>query len=228
MAEISAAVTREPLAATPPAGKPPAPAPASPPPPAEAGAPPPAAPTPDEAAPRWLSAGESQVWRTFLNMKRVLERGLDRQLVSSSGLSDADYQLLVPLSEAPDQAMRARELCRNVDWERSRLSHQIRRMEQRGLLARHDCPTDARGTVIALTERGAEAIREAAPAHVEWVRDHFIDILTADELDALGSISARVLEAVLADAECDRDPEEDGAAGAKPGCDESGVEGPRA
>jgi DNA-binding MarR family transcriptional regulator len=182
------------------------------------------------AGARWLSEDESRAWRLFLVMKRVLERGLDRQLMASSGLSGADYQLLVPLSEAPDRAMRARDLGRLVDWERSRLSHQIRRMERRGLLARHDCATDARGTVIVLTEEGASAIREAAPAHVAWVRDHFIDVMSPEELALLGRLSERVLEAVVADGACDAESacdDDDGDAGEEcpeEACDEAGAQ----
>ena len=116
-----------------------------------------------------------------LAMRHALERAVDRQLTRESGLSAADYQLLVPLSEAPGTELRARDLGRDVDWERSRISHQIRRMEQRGLISRRDCPTDARGTVIALTEAGSAAIRDAAPSHVDWVRENFIDVLTPDE-----------------------------------------------
>ncbi|MGO9196299.1 MAG: MarR family winged helix-turn-helix transcriptional regulator [Acidimicrobiales bacterium] len=142
---------------------------------------------------RWLSEREACAWRGCLAMWHALERAVDRQLTRESGLSAADYQLLVPLSEAPGTELRARDLGRDVDWERSRISHQIRRMEQRGLISRRDCPTDARGTVIALTEAGSAAIRDAAPSHVDWVRENFIDVLTPDELDSLRGISERVL-----------------------------------
>ena len=148
---------------------------------------------------RWLSEGEARAWRAFLTMRRALDRGLDRQLTLASGLSIADYQLLVPLSEAPANELRARDLGRLVDWERSRLSHQIRRMEQRGLIARRDCPTDARGTIIVLTSAGATAIRGAAPSHVDWVRSHFIDLMSREELEMLETISERVLERLAAD-----------------------------
>lgn len=148
---------------------------------------------------RWLSEDEAMAWRTFLAMRRALDRGVDRQLMQSSGLSIADYQLLVPLSEVDGQAMRARDLGREVDWERSRLSHQIRRMEQRGLLERRECPTDARGTIIALTELGRETVREVAPSHVDWVREHFVDVLSQDELQLLRQISERIIAAVQDD-----------------------------
>jgi DNA-binding MarR family transcriptional regulator len=153
---------------------------------------------------RWLDERETRAWRGYLAMRRALERGVDRQLTQESGLSSADYQLLVPLSEAPECGLRARDLGRGVDWERSRLSHQIRRMEQRGLIARKECPTDARGTLIVLTPAGRSAIEAAAPAHVRWVRANFIDLLTSEELEALGSISERVVDRLneVGDVEC--------------------------
>src|SRR5579875_1704848 len=151
------------------------------------------APCASSEEPEWLSEDEACMWRAFLRMRRALDRGVDRHLTECSGLSIADYQLLVPLSEAPGMRLRARDLGREVDWERSRLSHQIRRMEQRGLLVRRECPTDARGTVISLTDRGAAAIRVAAPGHVEWVREHFIDLLEPHELEVLARVAERVL-----------------------------------
>jgi len=148
--------------------------------------------------PRWLSEEEAGAWRAFLAMRHALDRAIDRQLTQASGLSAADYQLLVPLSEAPAKELRARDLGRDVDWERSRLSHQIRRMEQRGLISRSECPTDARGTMIALTDAGAAAISDAAPPHVDWVRENFIGLLTPAELVTLREISERVLGRLVA------------------------------
>ncbi|MHB8245927.1 MAG: MarR family winged helix-turn-helix transcriptional regulator [Acidimicrobiales bacterium] len=145
---------------------------------------------------RWLTECEAKVWRSFLEMGWALDRGLDRQLTQASGLSITDYQLLVPLSESTGRQMRARDLGREVGWERSRLSHQIRRMEARGLIERRDCPTDARGTIIILTASGADAIVNAAPSHVAWVRAHFIDLLSSQELETLRKIAERVLASV--------------------------------
>lgn len=145
---------------------------------------------------RWLSEGEARTWRTFLTMGRALDRGIDRQLLRDAGLSGADYQLLVPLSEAEGNCLRARDLGRLVDWERSRLSHQIARMEQRGLIERRDCPTDARGTIVHLTDSGRTAIEAAAPSHVGWVRSHFVDLLSREELETLLSVSERVIESL--------------------------------
>jgi DNA-binding MarR family transcriptional regulator len=148
--------------------------------------------------PRWLNEREERMWRTYHGMRRQLDAAVERQL-AGRGLSMADYQLLMPLSEAPTGRLRARELRRLVDWDRSRLAHQMRRMEQRGLIAREDCPTDARGTVIRLTDTGLRAVEAAAPGHVETVRRYFVDLLSPEEIDSLTAIGERVLERLAAD-----------------------------
>ena len=150
----------------------------------------------ERTAVRWLTAEESVAWRGFLGAMRALERGADRQLAECSGLSLADYQLLVPLSECDERAMRARDLGRHVNWERSRISHQLRRMEERGLIERRDCPSDGRGTVVVLTRLGMRAIEQAAPSHVEWVRQNFVDLLSREEIELLGEICERVVRTV--------------------------------
>ncbi|GAB2796191.1 MarR family winged helix-turn-helix transcriptional regulator [Amycolatopsis magusensis] len=147
--------------------------------------------------PRWLSEREQQVWQAYLAVQRELHAAQERQLVRDSGLSTADYTLLAPLSEAPDGLLRARELGRRAGWERSRLSHQVSRMEKRGLVVREDCPDDARGSMIRLTAAGREAIEAAAPEHVATVRRFFFDPLSAKEVELLGGAFDRML-AVLA------------------------------
>jgi DNA-binding MarR family transcriptional regulator len=131
------------------------------------------------------------MWRAFYAMRRHLDKAIERQL-ADAGLSSADYDLLVPLSETPGGEWRARDLGNHVGWDRSRLSHQLRRMEQRGLIARRDCPTDARGTMITLTPTGREAVEAAAPGHVETVRRYFVDLLTPEEIDTVTAISTRI------------------------------------
>lgn len=148
--------------------------------------------TAEKSKPRWLDAGEQRAWRAFLDLRRLLNVGIERQL-AEFGLSGADYELLVPLSEARDRRLRPRDLGEITGWDRSRLAHQLRRMEERGLIARERCPTDARGILVVLTPAGMKLVREAAPGHVEWVRSNFIDQLTDDELDALTALSERVV-----------------------------------
>ena len=145
------------------------------------------------AEPHWLDEREAQLWQAYRDLQRELRNALDRQLVRDAGLTGADYALLVPLSEASDGLVRARDLGRLVGWDRSRISHQLRRMEQRGLVAREDCPEDARGSMVRLTPAGRCAIEAAAPNHVTTVRRFFIDQLTDDEIDTLAELFGRLL-----------------------------------
>lgn len=141
---------------------------------------------------RWLNDREQRAWLAFLDLWRQLGAGLERQF-SGSNVSGADYQVLAPLSAATQGQLRPRDLARAIGWDRSRLAHQLRRMEQRGLIAREECADDGRGTVIWLTDAGNDALRRAAPGHVEWVRTHFIDLLSPDELDTLTALSERIV-----------------------------------
>lgn len=146
--------------------------------------------------PRWLTPDQSEVWAKYRRLRRELQRAQDQQLQRDSGLSAADYALLAPLSESVGGVLRARELGAEVDWERSRLSHQISRMEKRGLVTREPCADDARGSMVRLTGKGREAIEAAAPTHVDTVRRLFFDPLTSDEVRLFGDFLDRILGAV--------------------------------
>lgn len=146
------------------------------------------------AEPRWLTEAEDQAWRGLHQMNRALDHALSRRLGDDSGLSMADYELLVPLSEATDRRLRARDLGHLVQWEKSRLSKHVSRMEQRGLVSRQECSSDARGSFICLTEAGWVAIAAAAPDHVEAVRQYFLDLLDAEQLRMFREVSERVVE----------------------------------
>lgn len=148
------------------------------------------------AEPRWLTPREAEVWATYRRLRRELQRAQDQQLQRDSGLSAADYALLAPLSEAPEGVLRAKDLGAEVGWERSRLSHQISRMEKRGLVTREACPDDARGSMVRLTRRGRDMVEAAAPQHVELVRRLFFDPFTAAEIDVFGEYLTRVLRTV--------------------------------
>jgi DNA-binding MarR family transcriptional regulator len=144
--------------------------------------------------PEWLDQREARVWRAVVGVQQRLFAELERQMVRDGGLSAAEFALLVPLSEAPDGVLRARELGRAVDWGRSRLSHQLARMEKRGLVLREECAEDARGSMVRITAAGRTVIVAAAPTHVAAVRRHFFDLLTDAELDVLGPALERVLD----------------------------------
>ena len=142
---------------------------------------------------RWLTDEEQRAWRTYIRLAKMLMRQLDRDL-HPFGLSTNDYEILVELSEAPDNRLRMTELADLTAQSRSRLSHQINRMETRGLVSREGCEGDKRGTFAVLTARGAATIEEVAPYHVASVREHFIDLLDSAELAALADACEPLLE----------------------------------
>jgi DNA-binding MarR family transcriptional regulator len=157
--------------------------------------------------PRWLDAREAHLWQSYRDLYRELTGALEARLVRNSGLSGADYALLHPLSVSECGVLRTRDLGRSIGWERSRLSHQVSRMEKRGLVVREECVSDARGSMIRLTEAGRAAIEAAAPDHVEAVRGFVFDVLSREEQDTLTSLLDRVLEG-LAAKDCRQDAAE--------------------
>ena len=152
---------------------------------------------------RWLTVEEQRAWRGLLQMTSQLNARVNRQLQDDYGLSLTDYEVLVVLSEAPAGGRRVFELADALAWEQSRVSHQLARMQRRGLVGREECPTDGRGAFAVLTEAGRAAIERAAPAHVEMVRQLVFDGLSRDQLEALTAVSSRVLDR-LRDADGDR------------------------
>lgn len=142
---------------------------------------------------RWLDDGEQHAWRAYVRMHGQLTARLNRQLQADSGLSLPDYDVLVHLSEAPDGRLRPFELRRGVQWEQSRLSHHLTRMQRRGLVRREGCTEDGRGAFVVLTDDGRRAIEAAAPGHVEAVRRLFLDGLTPEQITLLGRLSTQVL-----------------------------------
>lgn len=155
---------------------------------------------------RWLDEREARLWQSYRATHRELMRALEARMITNSGLSGADYALLHPLSEAEDGVLRTRELGRSVGWERSRLSHQVSRMERRGLVCREECTSDARGSMVRLTDLGRKAIEAAAPDHVDAVRAYFFDRLTPAEQAQLTILLDRIaadLPATCTAADCD-------------------------
>ena len=137
-----------------------------------------------DGQPRWLNDDEQQAWRATVHLSQMLLRQLDRDLIPH-GLSGHDYEILVELSEAPDHRMRMTDLADATSQSRSRLSHQVSRMEKRGLVRRDDCEGDKRGTFAVLTSAGMDAIERAAPSHVENVRRYFVDQLRPQQLEEI-------------------------------------------
>jgi DNA-binding MarR family transcriptional regulator len=141
---------------------------------------------------RWLDPDQQRAWRAFLRMHGLLTARLNRQLQADSGLSLADYEVLVQLTEAPDGRLRPYELQRELQWEQSRLSHHLTRMQRRDLVRRDECTEDGRGAFIALSDAGRAAIESAAPGHVDAVRELFFADLTPDQVATLEKLSTAV------------------------------------
>lgn len=132
-------------------------------------------------------------------MTRQLETRLNRQLQDDSGLSLADYDVLVPLSEAGDGRLRVYELASWLGWEQSRLSHQVARMQRRGLVDREECRSDRRGAFVVLTASGRAAIESAAPGHADTVRRLLFEDLTPGQVATLAAVARRVLVRLAAE-----------------------------
>ena len=144
------------------------------------------------SSPRWLSDSEQRAWRALQQFGAPLAAALNRRLLAESALSSADYQVLVVLTETDGGVLRAGELGRATGWEKSRLSHHLRRMESRGLVRREECLTDGRGLLVVITEAGRQAIADAAPGHVAAVRDLVIDTPTSEQLRVLAEAGEAV------------------------------------
>jgi DNA-binding MarR family transcriptional regulator len=147
---------------------------------------------------RWLDEREQRAWRSLMAMQDGLSEFIERQLRNRCGISGADYQVLAHLSEAPEGRLRSFELGELLRWEKSRLSQHLGRMQNRGLVSRQRCLTDQRGAVVAITPRGSDQIKAAAPQHVADVRDVLIDHLTATELDMLATVGDKVRQRLAA------------------------------
>jgi DNA-binding MarR family transcriptional regulator len=137
-------------------------------------------PTPDDLA----------AWRAFIETSERMRGAIGSRLQADSGLSTGDYAVLLSLTEAPSNRVRSSELAAAIGWERSRLSHHLGRMEQRGLIRRDDCLTDSRGAEAVLTPEGAAAFRRASPPHLHAIQELFVSALTPDQLEAVTEISA--------------------------------------
>lgn len=146
----------------------------------------------DMSEPRWLDASQQRDWRAYIDGSTRLHELLDQSLKASHGLSTAEFEILVRLSEAPNRTLRMAELAAHASHSRSRLSHTCGRLEYKGLVRRETCAEDKRGVLCTLTDDGFAALDRAARDHVEVVRDFFIDIIDPADLEAIGRAFAAV------------------------------------
>lgn len=148
---------------------------------------------------QWLSDEEQRHWRAWLSASTLLYDRLNRELQAQHGLTMADYEILVRLSESPDRRMRMSDLAEVTLSSRSRLSHQIDRMVKAGLVERQQCEQDRRGAFAALTDDGWQTLVAAAPDHVGSVREHLVDRLSAREFAALGGACQKIADPLETD-----------------------------
>lgn len=141
-----------------------------------------------------LSDQDWAVWRDFMTMSAQLSRELDRRLQRDAGISHADYSVLLMLQQADDHQVRTGELAELLAWEKSRVSHQVARMEARDLVVRTECPTDGRGTWISPTAEGRRVLLGAMRNHNRTIRELFFDALREEQRAAIGDASIHVLD----------------------------------
>ena len=149
-------------------------------------------------ATRWLTTEQQRAWRSYIEAVRLLQEALDAQLQADAGMPHAYYEILVRLSEVPGRRLRMAELATGTQSSRSRVSHAVARLEERGWVRREPCPSDRRGQLAVLTDEGFAALAAAAPGHAARVRETVIDPLSREQLRALADASAVIAGAVRA------------------------------
>jgi DNA-binding MarR family transcriptional regulator len=158
-------------------------------------------PTSVQSTDVWLSPEQQFAWRAWLEATLLLGDRLEHDLKQQHDLSNAEYEVMVRLSESPDRRLRMSELASRTLASKSRLSHQISRMEASGLVRREGCPEDRRGAYAVLTDAGWQRLVEAAPAHVASVRRWLVEALTHEQFIELGELCSRVVEHLQAGAD---------------------------
>jgi len=142
----------------------------------------------DTMTARWLDSDQQAHWRALLSGTTRLFERLDRQLRERSGISLAEYEILVRLSEAPGQHLRMAELASSLAHSRSRITHTVARLEAAGAVIRRACPSDGRGVLALLTDGGMRMLVDAAPGHVDAVRGYLVDVASPADFEAVGRV----------------------------------------
>jgi DNA-binding MarR family transcriptional regulator len=150
------------------------------------------------ATPRTLTPGEWERWNTWMQAQRLLARDLDRDLQRDFGISKAEFSVLVTLHRAPGGRMRVGELADSLDWDKSRVAHQLTRMENRQLVDRTDTESSGRRLGIGLTAKGREAAQNAILGHADNIRRYFFDTLTPEQAAAIDAWSRQTVDRVEA------------------------------
>lgn len=150
----------------------------------------------DAAMAEPLEAEEWELWDTWMRAQRLLVRELDRGLQRDCGISKAEFSVLMTLRQAPGREMRVGDLVDALDWEKSRVSHQLTRMENRGFVARTEGGASGRRTRIGLTANGSRVVRAAIPAHGANIRRYFLDSVTPDQATTIRAWSEQVIDRI--------------------------------
>ncbi|MCR2824690.1 MarR family winged helix-turn-helix transcriptional regulator [Microbacterium sp. zg.Y909] len=137
---------------------------------------------------------ELAIWRAHIETFEIVRARIDTRLQQDSQLSSSDYKVLLALSEADGNALRSSELAAQIEWERSRLSGHLGRMENRRLVRREPCAEDARGSRVCLTDEGARAFRASTLPHLRAIKELFVDAFTPQQLAHLGEAAAALRE----------------------------------
>lgn len=135
---------------------------------------------------------EFAIWRSYIQTVEVLRARVQARLQADSHLSEGDYKVLLALSEAGEKTLRSSELADQIEWERSRVSGHLGRMEKRGLIRREPCPDDARGSFVILTDDGARAFRASMIPHLQTIQSHFLDAFTGEQLAMIDETTTRL------------------------------------
>lgn len=143
---------------------------------------------------RWLDPAEQRAWRALVGTTVRLVAVLDDELQRDIGLPMAEYEVLVILSESPDQRVRMSELAERLHLSPSGLTRRLDRMVRDGQVTREQCPSDRRGSFAVLTDQGLQRLEAAAPHHVRSVRAHFVDRLSRDELDSITATLSKLVD----------------------------------
>jgi DNA-binding MarR family transcriptional regulator len=151
----------------------------------------------ESRGPRWLDADQQASWRGFVVGVTLLLDRLDADLQREFDLSLTEYEILVRLSERPERSMRMAQLADSLAHSRSRVTHTVSRMQRAGLVVRSSSPEDGRGIVCTLTERGHALLVEAAPVHVDGVRDYLVDLAAPEDFAALGRVMNSVSDNLI-------------------------------
>jgi DNA-binding MarR family transcriptional regulator len=145
----------------------------------------------------WLTSDQQQAWRAFIVGTTLLTDTLDRELRHAHGISLGEYEILVRLSESPQHSMRMAGIAESMQHSRSRVTHTVTRMEKAGLLTRCAAEGDRRGVEARMTDKGWDLLVQAAPTHVNGVREHFVDLGSPEEFATMGRLMNAVADHLL-------------------------------